>query len=45
VWPLETAVSEGHRKFQAIAVAAPICEIPSVRINLLSELLPHAFKL
>ncbi len=65
------AVSEGHRKFQAIAVAAPgtalspcgacrqvlaefgemvvICadsrNTRRVRIHLLSELLPHAFKL
>jgi cytidine deaminase len=65
------AVSEGHRKFQAIAVVAPssglspcgacrqvmaefgewvvICadsrNTCRVRIHLLSELLPHAFKL
>lgn len=65
------AVSEGHRKFQAIAVVAPHaaltpcgacrqvlaefgeCVIISadsrhpkrVRLHLLSELLPHAFKL
>lgn len=65
------AVSEGHRKFQAIAVVAPsnalspcgacrqvmaefgecvvICADSRnprrVRIHLLSELLPHAFKL
>jgi cytidine deaminase len=65
------AISEGHRKFQAIAVAAPsagvspcgacrqvlaefgecvvICadsrNTRRVRIHLLSELLPHAFKL
>ena len=65
------AVSEGHRKFQAIAVVAPsaalspcgacrqvlaefgdcvvICvdsrNTRRLRINLLSELLPHSFKL
>ena len=65
------AVSEGHRQFRAIAVAAPsaalspcgacrqvlsefgdcvvICvdsrNTKRVRINLLSELLPHSFKL
>lgn len=65
------AVSEGHRKFQAIAVVAPsaalspcgacrqvlaefgdcvvICvdsrNTRRLRINLLSELLPHTFKL
>jgi cytidine deaminase len=65
------AVSEGHRKFQAIAVVAPskalspcgacrqvlaefgdcvvICadsrNMRRVRIHLLSELLPHTFKL
>ncbi len=65
------AVSEGHRQFQAVAVAGPstvlspcgacrqvlsefgdcvvICvdsrNTKRVRINLLSELLPHSFKL
>ena len=65
------AVSEGHRKFQAIAVVAPstalspcgacrqvlaefgdcvvICadsrNLRRIRIHLLSELLPHTFKL
>jgi cytidine deaminase len=68
---LGKAVSEGHRKFQAIAVTAPsaalgpcgacrqvlaefgemvvICADSRnprrVRVHLLSELLPHAFKL
>ena len=65
------AVSEGHRKFQAIAVVAPSAALSpcgacrqvlaefgemvvvcadsrnsrKVRLHLLSELLPHAFKL
>jgi cytidine deaminase len=65
------AVSEGHRKFQAIAVVAPSSDLSPcgacrqvmaefgdcvvicadsrktrrVRIHLLSELLPHAFRL